>query len=50
MAPKFEAVLRFVEAGGARAVVTLPDRIEQSLGGSEGTHVLGGRRWSASAR
>jgi carbamate kinase len=50
MAPKVEAVLRFVEAGGARAVVTLPDRIEQSLGGSEGTHVLGGRRWSASAR
>jgi carbamate kinase len=50
MGPKAEAVLRFLEAGGARAIVTLPEHVEEAVFGNEGTHAYGGRRWSASAR
>ena len=41
MGPKAEAVLRFIEAGGAHAVVTLPEHIEPALAGREGTHAYG---------
>ena len=50
MGPKAEAMLRFVEAGGAHAIVTLPERIQEAVSGHEGTHVFGERRWNASAR
>jgi carbamate kinase len=50
MGPKAEAVLRYVEAGGAHAIVTLPDRIEDAILDGEGTHVYGEARWSVSAR
>jgi carbamate kinase len=41
MGPKAEAVLRFLEAGGARAIVTLPEHVEPALAGREGTHAHG---------
>jgi carbamate kinase len=50
MGPKADAVLRFLEAGGDHAIVTLPERLEEAVFDSEGTHAYGGRRWSASAR
>jgi carbamate kinase len=43
MGPKAEAVLRFIEAGGAHAIVTLPEHLELALAGSEGTHAFGAR-------
>jgi carbamate kinase len=43
MGPKAEAVLRFVEAGGPHAIVTLPEHVEQALAGSQGTHAFGAR-------
>jgi carbamate kinase len=49
MEPKVEAVLRFLGAGGALAVVALPERMGESLSGGEGTHVYGGGAWNRSA-
>jgi carbamate kinase len=39
MRPKVEACLRFVEAGGTRAVITTPDRLAEALAGDAGTQV-----------
>ena len=39
MGPKVEAVVRFVERGGKRAVITSLDRIEAALAGDAGTVV-----------
>lgn len=39
MQPKIEACLQFVEAGGAQAVITSPDRLESALAGEAGTRV-----------
>lgn len=40
MRPKVEACLRFVEAGGTRAVITSPDRLTHALEGEAGTRVV----------
>jgi carbamate kinase len=50
MEPKAEAVLRFIEAGGARAVVSLPEHMADALAGRTGTYVYGERAWTGSAR
>ncbi len=39
MAPKIEAVARFIEAGGERAVITSPENLESALRGQSGTQV-----------
>jgi carbamate kinase len=39
MGPKVEAALRFVEAGGTRAVITSLENIEQAVHGKAGTVV-----------
>ena len=43
MGPKVEAVLRFVGAGGSRAVITSLDRIGEGVHGRAGTVVQAGR-------
>lgn len=40
MGPKIEAVIGFLERGGARAIVTDPDNVERALAGETGTHVV----------
>ncbi|MDQ3752134.1 MAG: carbamate kinase [Actinomycetota bacterium] len=40
MGPKVEAVARFVEAGGARSIITDPEHLEAALEGSAGTRVV----------
>jgi carbamate kinase len=40
MGPKVEAVCRFVERTGARAVIGSLDRIDEMLSGRAGTQVL----------
>lgn len=40
MAPKVEAVLRFLDGGGRRAVITSPERLCEALEGQEGTQVV----------
>jgi carbamate kinase len=37
MAPKIEAIARFLEQGGPRAVVTCPEELEQAVDGRAGT-------------
>ncbi len=37
MAPKIEAVIRFLESGGKRAIITSPDRLEEAVLGAGGT-------------
>lgn len=41
MGPKVEAALRFVEAGGARAVIASLDRAVEAVAGSAGTQIAG---------
>jgi carbamate kinase len=38
MAPKIEAIINFLEAGGRQAIVTNPENIERALAGQTGTH------------
>jgi len=40
MGPKIEACIRFIEYGGARAIVTCLDCADDALDGREGTHIL----------
>ncbi|MFP4170271.1 MAG: carbamate kinase [Methanomassiliicoccales archaeon] len=40
MGPKVEAALRFLRAGGERAIITSPELIEKALRGEAGTHVV----------
>jgi carbamate kinase len=40
MAPKIEAVIKFLEAGGKHAIVTDPPSIPQALAGKAGTHFV----------
>jgi carbamate kinase len=42
MAPKVEAVLRFLAGGGKRAIIAHLDEAEAALEGTAGTHVLAG--------
>ena len=41
MGPKAEAIRRFIAAGGAHAIVTLPEHLCDAVAGREGTHVFG---------
>jgi carbamate kinase len=40
MGPKVEAALRFVEKGGARAIITGVEEAVPALAGETGTHVV----------
>ena len=40
MLPKVQAVLRFLEGGGRRAVITTPELSEKALAGEIGTQVI----------
>ena len=39
MRPKVQAVLRFLEHGGRRAIITTPELSEKALAGEIGTQV-----------
>ena len=39
MAPKIEAVVDFLERGGATAIITDPENVERALAGETGTHI-----------
>ncbi|HVP75756.1 MAG TPA: carbamate kinase [Gaiellaceae bacterium] len=40
MAPKIEAVIQFLEGGGATAIITDPDNVERALAGETGTWIV----------
>ncbi len=40
MAPKIEAIIRYMEAGGKHAIITTPENISRALSGETGTHVV----------
>jgi len=40
MAPKIEAVIRFLEAGGKEAIITSPENIGKALKGETGTRIV----------
>jgi carbamate kinase len=42
MGPKIEAVIRFLKAGGRRALITDPESLPQAIEGRAGTHFVGG--------
>ena len=42
MAPKIEAIVRFLEGGGTTAIVTDPDNVERALAGETGTTFVRG--------
>ncbi|MBE3113885.1 MAG: carbamate kinase, partial [Actinobacteria bacterium] len=39
MLPKIQAIVRFLEAGGKKAIVTNPESLEKALKGETGTHI-----------
>jgi carbamate kinase len=42
MGPKIEAVIRFLRAGGRRALITNPESLPRAIEGRAGTHFVGG--------
>lgn len=40
MLPKIQAILRFIENGGKKAIITNPESIELALEGKTGTHII----------
>jgi carbamate kinase len=40
MAPKIQAIIKFLEAGGKHAIITNPENIGRALRGETGTHLL----------
>jgi carbamate kinase len=40
MAPKIQAIVNFLEAGGTHAIVTDPPSIPRALAGETGTHFV----------
>ncbi|MEJ2707265.1 MAG: carbamate kinase [Anaerolineales bacterium] len=40
MAPKIQAIIWFLEAGGKRAIITNPENIGKALKGETGTHIV----------
>jgi carbamate kinase len=42
MGPKIEAVIRFLKAGGRRALITNPESLPHAIDGRAGTHFVGG--------
>ncbi|MDR1979709.1 MAG: carbamate kinase [Synergistaceae bacterium] len=43
MLPKIEAVIRFMERGGRKALITNPESLRDAVLGKNGTHVVSGR-------
>lgn len=41
MAPKVQAIIRFLEVGGKEAIITNPENIGRALKGETGTHITG---------
>ena len=39
MGPKIQAIIKFLERGGKKAIITNPENIERSLRGKTGTHI-----------
>jgi carbamate kinase len=39
MAPKIQAAIEFIEAGGERVIITNPENIKRALNGETGTHI-----------
>ncbi len=42
MAPKIQAVIRYLEAGGRHAIITTPENIFRAVHGETGTHIVPG--------
>ena len=42
MAPKVQAIIRFLEAGGKQAIITNPENIGRALKGETGTWIVKG--------
>ena len=40
MAPKIQAIIRYLEAGGKQALITSPERIGKALRGETGTWIV----------
>jgi carbamate kinase len=40
MAPKIQAIIWYMEAGGKHAIITTPENIERALRGETGTHIV----------
>jgi carbamate kinase len=40
MAPKMEAVVRYLDAGGEEAIITNPENVERALAGETGTRIV----------
>jgi carbamate kinase len=40
MAPKIQAVVRYLEAGGKEAIITNPENIGRALKGETGTRIV----------
>jgi carbamate kinase len=40
MAPKIQAVVRYLEAGGKEAIITNPENIGRALNGETGTRIV----------
>jgi carbamate kinase len=45
MGPKMEAVIAFVEGGGAEAIITSPDSLFAAMEGRTGTRIVSGKGW-----
>jgi carbamate kinase len=41
MAPKVQAAIKFLEAGGQKVIITDPENIPRALDGETGTHIIG---------
>jgi carbamate kinase len=42
MAPKIQAVINYLDAGGQQAIITSPEHIGPALEGKAGTHITPG--------
>ena len=40
MAPKIQGIIRFLESGGRRAIVTCPPDLEDAIAGNAGTEFV----------
>ncbi|MFQ5967566.1 MAG: carbamate kinase [Acidimicrobiia bacterium] len=40
MAPKIQAIIDYLEAGGKRAIITDPENLERAVAGATGTHIV----------
>jgi carbamate kinase len=45
MGPKMEAVISFVEGGGAEAIITSPGSLYNAIEGRAGTRIVSGAAW-----